>query len=103
MRHSFKYVTFFFFFDEDFLFETQQAVLKHSQSSQMSKYLARKIDLNFINKIYSAYILTAILEDHCASQPCYHLGTCMNTNDGYQCRCLHDYSGYNCEIGKGCM
>ena len=39
--------------------------------------------------------------DHCSSNPCKNEGTCIEEEDGYRCKCSHDwYSGKNCEKGK---
>ena len=34
--------------------------------------------------------------DFCASQPCMHGGTCIDTGDGYTCMCSHVYTGPDC-------
>lgn len=34
--------------------------------------------------------------DFCASQPCMHGGTCIDTGDGYTCNCSGSYTGPSC-------
>ena len=34
--------------------------------------------------------------DFCASQPCMHGGTCIDTGDGYTCMCSDAYTGPHC-------
>ncbi|XP_075114230.1 factor VII-activating protease [Leptodactylus fuscus] len=37
------------------------------------------------------------MEDPCSSQPCLNHGTCVNTEQGYTCRCTEFFAGANCE------
>ncbi|XP_073537715.1 hyaluronan-binding protein 2 [Phyllobates terribilis] len=37
------------------------------------------------------------VEDPCSSQPCFNHGTCVNTAQGYTCRCADFFTGLNCE------
>ena len=35
--------------------------------------------------------------DECASQPCFHGGTCMDRIAGFNCTCVAGYSGAQCQ------
>ncbi|XP_056385801.1 hyaluronan-binding protein 2 isoform X2 [Hyla sarda] len=37
------------------------------------------------------------MEDPCSSNPCFNHGTCVNTEQGYTCRCTEFFTGLNCE------
>ena len=41
-----------------------------------------------------------IVEDHCYSQPCLNNGSCENSANGYQCKCVMGFQGHNCQ-GEG--
>ena len=35
--------------------------------------------------------------DHCYDGPCKNNGSCVNSEDGYQCVCSEEFTGANCE------
>lgn len=37
------------------------------------------------------------LDDGCSSNPCMNGGICETVTNAYECKCLDDYSGTNCE------
>ncbi len=54
--------------------------------------------ISFI-KIISLLTVLLISDDHCASYPCEHGGTCKNTGkEDYKCICVDGYDGKNCEL-----
>ena len=43
-------------------------------------------------------IFESPVENHCRpTNPCEHDGLCVETEDGYKCRCKVGYKGVNCE------
>ncbi len=48
----------------------------------------------FIKKI-------ATFSDECVSNPCQNHGNCTTIPGGYNCTCLSEFAGYNCEIDLG--
>ena len=36
----------------------------------------------------------------CSKNPCKNGGTCIDTFQGYKCKCIPGYNGTNCEISK---
>ena len=49
---------------------------------------------------FSSYFFFVIVEDHCYSQPCLNNGSCENSANGYQCKCVMGFQGHNCQ-GEG--
>lgn len=41
-----------------------------------------------------------IAKDHCATNPCLHGGTCIDTRGWFNCSCTDRYGGPRCEFSK---
>lgn len=41
-----------------------------------------------------------IAKDHCATNPCLHGGTCIDTQGWFNCSCTDRYGGPRCEFSK---
>lgn len=44
--------------------------------------------------------LFLIAKDHCATNPCLHGGTCIDTRGWFNCSCTDRYGGPRCEFSK---
>lgn len=50
--------------------------------------------------VFFFFSFFVIVEDHCYSQPCLNNGSCENSANGYQCKCVMGFQGHNCQ-GEG--
>ena len=48
-------------------------------------------------RLHLKYLFPDVNE--CLTSPCWNLGTCENVPGSYNCRCVAEWEGPNCEIG----
>ena len=76
-----------------------KSVLMYAQTNAISVTSCLRIMGNFCFFCFFVFVFV-VVEDHCYSQPCLNNGSCENSANGYQCKCVMGFQGHNCQ-GEG--
>ena len=87
------------------LMETAVSVLTISNLSPLDsgEYTCRgsnSVNSVFLPTAFSLTVVSPTPPDFCSPNPCLNGGTCTSGSTMFQCRCMDQYTGITCDIGK---